>query len=157
FISPVTIQPNDPNLFLNTFSTLNGENVIRSYQCSEGCSPICGPKSSVVFTDKRIIARHQEPDGCGCCSNISHVDTVIFMRDIEVMKETDQSTGTRLAALIMVLTCTWPILLCKVCCGDHPKVLEIKGAFGSEFIKFKREEFKHAADELSSIVLPMKN
>ncbi|UJR17465.1 hypothetical protein I4U23_004360 [Adineta vaga] len=146
-----------PYIQVNTFSTLDNERFIRAYQCNEGCSSCCGPKSTIIFTDKRVIARNQQPSAC-CCGEGPHIDTAIFMRDSELMKESNgQTMNSCLTVTFMILTCTWPLLLCKECCGDRPKSLEVKGAFGFEFLTFKREELKHAADLLSSIVLPMKN
>ncbi|CAF1399643.1 unnamed protein product [Adineta ricciae] len=158
FKSPVTVQPTEPNLPRNTFSILDGEHFIRLYQCNEGCSSCCGPKSNVIFTAKRIIVRHQDPAFCCCCCEGHHIDTAIFMRDIEVMKEsTDTTMNSCMAVMVLILTCTWPLILCKGCCGDYAKIMEVKGAFGSELLKFKQEDFKYAADQLSSIILPMKN
>ncbi|UJR17269.1 hypothetical protein I4U23_004164 [Adineta vaga] len=150
----VTAQPIDMNNFGNTFSTLDTEHFIRMYQCNEGC---CGPKSLVIVNDKRIIVRREEASIC-CCLGGAHIDSAIFMRDIQLLREyRGQSNESCFTTIVIIVTCTWPLLLFSQCCGDQAKMLEIKGGFGSELLKFKAEEMKIAADELSSIILPLKS
>ncbi|CAF1547665.1 unnamed protein product [Adineta ricciae] len=136
----------------HTFSTLSNEKSIQTYQCIEGCG---GPKTFVTINDKRIIVR--QVDASHCCSAGARTDWSVFMRDIELLKvPRHQSTGLCLSSILFILTCK-----CQPCCsefcGDAPKILEISGGFGTESIKFKRDEFEAVVDQLSSIILPLKN
>jgi hypothetical protein len=149
---PVIQQPRYSSID-NTFNVLNGEQVIKMYECQEGCSS-CGPKTTIALTNARLIARRQE---CGCCGcNGAHVDMAIFLRDIELMREARQeSCSSCLVLLISILTCTWPCLLCCTCC-NRGKQLEIKGSFGSEYLLFDTNNFAAAAIEIPAAVLPLK-
>ena len=136
------------------------------YECEEGCSKCCGPKSFIALTSNRVIARHQETNGCCCCCcTPPHVDTAIYLHDIEVVKE---SRSRRVCScwtiFILIITCTWPFALimyllylcCGCCCGDRPKYIAVKGGFGKEILVFKKPEAIQAANEISAMVQPHK-
>ncbi|CAF1033202.1 unnamed protein product [Adineta steineri] len=156
---PVRSEPANTYHFENTFAPLSGERVIKVYECNEGCSSCCGPKTKIALTDRRIIARHQQPGKC--CGEGAHIDTSIFLRDIELIGEAGQGKqDSCLVLLVAILSCTWPCLLCGMCCsccGDRPKVLHVKGGFGGEALTFKNTELKTAANDLSAMILPFKS
>jgi hypothetical protein len=133
------------------------------YECQEGCSRYCGPKTSIALTNTRIISRHQEPNKCCCCCcEAAHLDTTVFLTDIELMREAKQQTATDCGALLVVcLTGTCLCFLCALCCGsccgDRPKPLEVKGGFNSEYFIFKTPDVPSAANEITSLILPFKN
>ena len=66
---------------------MSGENVLKMYECKEGCSACCGPKAFVAITSNRVITRHQGANRCICCCEGPHIDTAIYLRDIEVLTE----------------------------------------------------------------------
>ncbi|CAF0855142.1 unnamed protein product [Adineta steineri] len=153
---PITFAPVNTFHFENTFAPLSGERVIKIYECNEGCSSCCGPKTRIALTDRRIISRHQEPNMC--CAKGAHVDTSIFLRDIELIGEAGrEKQNSCLIILVAILSCTWPCLCCAMCCGDQPKVLHVKGGFGDEGLIFSRTEIITAANDLSAMILPFKN
>ncbi len=156
------IQPVNTYHFENTFAPLSGENIIRMYECQQGCSSYCGPKISTALTDTRIISRYKEPNRCICCIEGAHMDTTVFLTDIELMREAKRQTATGCAALLIsCLTGTCLCFLCAVCCGeccgDRPKPLEVKGGFNSEYFIFKRPDVRSAANEITSLILPHKS
>ncbi|CAF1408676.1 unnamed protein product [Adineta steineri] len=161
---PVRSEPANTYHFENTFAPLGGERVLKIYECNEGCSRCCGPKTRIALTDRRIIARHQQPSICCCCGEGAHIDTSIFLRDIELISEASQRKHSCCSLLIFAcLTCTWPCFLlgiccglCCNCCGDRPKVLEVRGGFGAESLTFKHTDAKAAANDLSAMILPFK-
>ncbi|CAF0855124.1 unnamed protein product [Adineta steineri] len=158
---PVRTEPANTYHFENTFAPLSGEHVMKTYECNEGCSSCCGPKTRIALTDRRLIARHQQPNKCCCCVEGDHFDTSIFLRDIELLGEGGRGKqDSCLALLLACATCTWPCLLCGICCnccGDRPKSLIIRGGFGTEVFVFKNSEVKTAANDLSAMILPFKN
>jgi hypothetical protein len=151
------IQPHNTYQFANTFTMLRGENVIRMYECQQGCSSCCGPKTTIVLTNNRVISRRKQAN-CGCCSEGSHIDKAIFLRDIEVISEAQETTYASCFILFFAcITCTWPLLLCSCsCCGDRPKTLEVKGGFGSELLTFKKSDIRVVANDMSMMILPFK-
>jgi hypothetical protein len=134
------MQPGGTYHFENTFAPLSGENILKMYQCEEGCSRCCGPKAFVALTNTRVIVRHQEPNGCLGCSKGAHIDTAIYLPDIEVVKEAQRRRKNLCVALLTAcITCTLPCFLigllhCGSCCGDLPKCIGVKGGFGSEIL-----------------------
>ncbi len=144
------------------FAPLNGENILNMYECEEGCSRCCGPKSFIALTDNRVISRHQQPNACCGCIKGAHLDKAIFLHDIEVLKEYQGETVGLCGALILsCISCTLPCFLINLCCGarcgDKPKYMSVKGGFGSETLTFKRTDAVGAANEISSLVQPLKN
>jgi len=132
------------------------------YECQTGCSGCCGPKTTIALTDSRVICRHKQPNSCFCCAEGAHIDTAIFLQDIELLRESaDRRVRSCPTILLALLNCTWPCLLCSICCGsccgDHPKTLQAKGGFGAEELIFNKNIFKTAANDISSMILPIKN
>ena len=124
------------------------EEILKLYECQEGCSK-CGPKTTTALTDTRLITRRQE---CSCCGTGAHMDTTIYLADIELMRESrGESCGSILRLVFALVTCTWPCLLCTHCC-NQPKMLEVKGSFGSEMLAFDKKEANVAAIQLSSSI-----
>jgi hypothetical protein len=141
---------------------LRGENILKQYECEEGCSKCCGPKSFIALTDTRVIAREQGPNRCICCCEGAHMDTAIYLRDIEVMKEhANKKVGLCSALLISCLSCTLPCFLMNLCCGarcgDRPKYIGVKGGFGTEVLTFKWPDAIEAANHISAMIQPFKN
>jgi hypothetical protein len=146
----------------NTFAPLSGENILKMYECEEGCSRCCGPKSFIALTDNRVISRQEPLNCCCCCWKSAHVDTAIFLQDIEVIQEYKGETTDLCRALILAcISCTLPCFLfglcCGSCCGDTPKYISVKGGFGAETLTFNATEAVDAANEISAMVQPLKN
>lgn len=155
----VTMQPVNTYHFKNTFGLLNGENIIKIYECREGCSKCCGPKTTIALTTNRIISRTKQSNRCFGCIKGAYVDTTIFLRDIEVISKAKTTWISWLIIFIAIITCTWPFLLLFLrcsCCGDRPKTLAVKGGFGSELLTFKQSDVPSAANDISAMVLPFK-
>ncbi len=157
----VTTQPSDYDDFENTFNVINDEKIHKLYECQEGCSGCCGPKTTIALTNIRLIIRRQQPNGLFGTTEGGHIDTAIFLRDIELMREAKEKMCSSCGTLFLAcITCTWPILLCGLlcglCCGDTPKTLEVKGAFGSEYLTFNTSNMVNAATEISSMIMLLK-
>ncbi len=140
---------------------MSGENILQQYQCEEGCSQCCGPKHFIVLTDTRLIAREQGPNRCICCCQGPHIDTAIYLRDIGVLKESGQKVGLCSALLLSCISCTWPCFLfglfCGSCCGDLPKVISLRGGFGTEMLTFKLPDAIQAVNQVSAMIHPFKS
>jgi hypothetical protein len=90
------------------------------------------------------------------------MDTAIYLRDIEVMKEhANKKVGLCTALLITCLSCTWPCFLmnlfCGARCGDRPKYIGVKGGFSTEVLTFKWPDAIEAANQISAMIQPFKN
>ncbi|CAF1567776.1 unnamed protein product [Adineta ricciae] len=91
----VTIQPTARYHLKNTFDCVDGEEIIRVYECRQGCSGFCGPKTAVRLTKNRLITRDKEAGGCfGCCTKGAHVDTSIYLNDIGMIAEASDTKYT---------------------------------------------------------------
>jgi hypothetical protein len=154
---PVRTQPGNTYQIKNTFDLLTGENIIKTYECQEGCSRCCGPKTTIALTNNRLITRIKKPNSCCGCIKGAHIDTTIFLRDIEVLSEAKHKTcGSYLVLCIACITCTWPFLLCNLCCGDRLTTLQVKGGFGVEKLTFTASEIQNGANDISAMILPFK-
>ncbi|CAF1205028.1 unnamed protein product [Rotaria sp. Silwood1] len=147
-------QPGGLN-FSNTFPPLSNEPIINIYDCQEGCSRCCGPRTTIALTKNRLIMRQTQPS-CGCCTG-AHADTSIFLQDIQVLREAGpKQGGNGLALLIACITCTWPCLLlgtcCVSCCGDRPKILQVALASGNEGLTFNYLQVPAAAIEITQAI-----
>ena len=151
---------------------MTGENVLRLYECEQGCSKCCVPKSNVAITNTRVITRTQGTKGglcpcCCCCCEGPHVDTAIYLRDIEVLTESKPPTmccgnyellyySNKIRSynefVCFIIECN----CCTSCCGDIPKYIAVKGGFGLEHLTFKKPEAIAALNELSAIIQPFK-
>jgi hypothetical protein len=141
---------------------LSGENILQQYECEEGCSKCCGPTFSIALTDTRLIAREQAPNRCICCCPGPHIDTAIYLRDIEVLKESGQKGhGLCLALFISCISgsclCFLLGLCCGSCCGDRTKVVSLRGGFGTEMLTFKLADAIQAVNQVSAMIQPFKN
>ena len=134
----------------------------RTYECEEGCSKCCGPKTFIALTSSRVIIRNQSANCCSCCCNSAHIDTAVYLRDIEVLEEAQAQTTTSCGTIIVaIMTCTWPCLLmamcCGSCCGDQPKYINVRGGFGSVGLIFKIQDALQAVSEITSMIHPLKD
>jgi hypothetical protein len=143
----VTAQPDNNDDFENTFAVLKDETIYETYECQEGLSRCCGLKTTIALTNSRLIIRQQQPDGCFDSTKGAHIDTAIFLSDIELMRENKPET----CGYCMTLP-----FASGECCGDKPKTIEIKGGFGTEYLTFKMSEATNAAAAISSMILPFK-
>ncbi|CAF1310981.1 unnamed protein product [Adineta ricciae] len=156
----VTIQPTARYHLKNTFDCVDGEEIIRVYECRQGCSGFCGPKTAVTLTKNRLITRDKEAGGC--CTKGAHVDTSIYLNDIGMIAEASDTKYTfGCAAFLAIITCMWPFLLLgyllRTCCCCRSKLLEVSGAFGSKILTFKNKlDLKDAAMNISKAMMPYK-
>ncbi|CAF3465076.1 unnamed protein product [Rotaria socialis] len=154
---PNVVQPSGQH-FANTFSVVPSEDVLKYYECREGCSNCCGPQTTVALTNQRLVIRSEQSTGC-CCK--THADSAIFLEDIQIMREAANTTSCRcLPLLIACLTCTWPLFLCQLCCasccGDRPKILQFAVGGGNENVTFKIQDAPMAAIDISQAILAAK-
>ncbi|CAF4511652.1 unnamed protein product [Rotaria socialis] len=156
-MAPNVAQPSGQH-FANTFSVVPSENVLKYYECKQGCSDCCGPRTTIALTNQRLVIRSEQ--STGCCSK-THADSAIFLEDIQIMREA-ANTGScsYLALLIACVTCTWPLFLCGLCCGscggDQPKTLQFAVGGGNENVTFKIQDAPMAAIDISQAILAAK-
>ncbi|CAF1339614.1 unnamed protein product [Rotaria sp. Silwood1] len=111
-----------------------------------GCSG-CGLRTTVILTDSRLIVREKDTNCCGC-GGVT-IDTTAFLQDIDMLSTSKQSVS--IAKIIAgILTGKILCLLCDICCG--PKMLGIRGAFGSHAIAFESDEIAEAAAHITSAI-----
>jgi hypothetical protein len=97
---PVSTQSGATYHFENTFVPLNGENILKLYDCQEGCSRCCEPKSFIALTDTRLIACKQGP----------HIDTAIYLRDIEDLKKSGKKRQE--LCIVLLISCITDTCIC---------------------------------------------
>ncbi len=154
-----TVQPSDNYQFKNSFGPVNSENIIKIYECREGCSECCGPKTTIALTSNRLMSRKRQYKYCFGCIKGPHIDKTIFLRDIQGITK----TRLKISWLTIFITCiigAWPFLLLYLCfypcCCNRLERLIIKGGFGSEILTFKKSEVSSAAIDISTMILPFK-
>ncbi|CAF3363739.1 unnamed protein product [Rotaria socialis] len=156
-MAPNVAQPSGEH-FANTFSVVPSEDVLKYYECKQGCSDCCGPRTTIALTNQRLVIRSEQSTGC-CCK--THADSAIFLEDIQIMREAANATSGRcLPLLVACLTCTWPLFLCQLCCasccGDRPKILQFAVGGGNENVTFKIQDARMAAIDISQAILAAK-
>jgi hypothetical protein len=142
---PVHQQPNIN--FHNSFGLTNDEQYLKLYECQEGCSS-CGPKTSTMLTNHRLITRFEQK--VGCCSK-THIDTSLFLSDIELMRE----GGTSLGCIGSCLACIRMVMSCQCCC-ERPKPLTFGLGNSVEILNFNKNDALGAATEITTAVVAAK-
>jgi hypothetical protein len=90
-----------------------------------------------VLTDIHILIHYQE---YLCCSEPSHTDAVISLRDISQICESHGEQPTFIFLLRLTFICTWPCYVTRRIFCLKPKYLEIFGLFGSELVRLRKED-----------------
>jgi hypothetical protein len=135
------------------FTLPNNENIVKTYECEKGPS-CCGEKIITALTNNRALVRHQYAN---CCCKPTNVDTAIFLRDVEVVKD---SQPPRPPGLIICLPIHLLCILLQGCCGaccDRPRSINVRGGFGTETLTFKNSEVADAANDISSLIQSLKD
>ncbi|CAF4100465.1 unnamed protein product, partial [Rotaria sp. Silwood2] len=140
-----TVQPSTIAI-KNIFNVSGNERTFRVYEHRGGCSG-CGLRTTVALTDSRLIVREKDK-GCCCCGGLT-VDTTAFLQDIDLLQTRRRPLSIG-HIINSVITCTIPCLLCDYFCG--PKLVEIRGAFGSHVIAFRTDEVAAAAVQITSSI-----
>lgn len=126
------------------------------YEGREGCSDCIGEKSTVAFTNTRIISRVQQP--CPlfcCCAQGSYDDKTILFKNISVLQKKRRARCAFCVQLLYsCLTCQCLCFLCGVCCCNKLRSLEVKGEFGSEELIFHKKEYLEATNNILTKIMP---
>ncbi|CAF2042504.1 unnamed protein product [Rotaria magnacalcarata] len=97
---------------------LNSETFLKQYRCHEG-QGICGRKTTITLTNARLITRRREPGKC-CCKG-PHVDTAIFLRNIELLRITAMAISSKSCCgdpWGCCQSCLCGLCCCDKCCGQ---------------------------------------
>ncbi|CAF1437168.1 unnamed protein product, partial [Didymodactylos carnosus] len=119
-----------PKYLESMFSTIPNEDVFRVYRKRHGCCGMGGTDTTTV-TNARLLKRFEE---WRCCGRGTSEDTMIFLKDIQLLSQVNPRRRCNLSSwLLACFTCTWPCYLCCVmCCRRRTRVIEVRGAFGTE-------------------------
>jgi hypothetical protein len=139
----------------NTFNLLASEKVYREWEYSDSTC-CCADSYYTVLTDIRLLTRYQEYVCCANCSEPSHTDSAIYLRDIAEMRECRSEQPTFFFLLWMTLICAWPCYVIRRICCPKPKCLEVLGTFGSEIVRMKKEDMAVAQIDISTAAINSK-
>ncbi|CAF1066238.1 unnamed protein product [Rotaria sordida] len=158
-IAPARVQTQQPQSYFrpinNSFNLLPSEKVYREWEYRDnlGC---CNNAYYTALTDIRLLTRYEEHMCCANCSEPSHTDSAIFLRDIDQMRESRGEQPTFFFLLWITLICAWPCYVVRRIFCPKPKCLEIFGSFGSEMVRIKREDMPVAQVDISTAVINSK-
>lgn len=140
---------------MNSFNLLPSEKVYREWDYRDN-SCCCDESYHTTLTDIRLLTRYEEYVCCECCSEPSHTDSAIFLRDIDQMRECRGEQPTFLCLFLIIISCTWPCYLIRRIFCPKSKALEIFGSFGSELLRVRREEMPVAQVDISTAIINSK-
>jgi hypothetical protein len=129
--TPITKQPTNYEIY-NTFGVMGNEIIVHEWTFEEKkCG--CTTNSYNTFTDARLVIRTETTN---CCHQQNHNDVSIFLRDIAELR---QSTKFR-------DNCSF----CKCCirCCRSPKIIEIRGTFGSKILYIPNDDMDRLQIEI---------
>jgi len=121
--APVTKQPNNYEIY-NTFSIMGNEKILHESIFKENTCG-CGANYHTTLTDARLIIR-TEPKNC--CNRRNYSDVSIFLRDIAEIRQTTEIRDD----------CEF--CACCVRCCHSPKIIEIRGTFGSKILHIPKDD-----------------
>ena len=139
----------------NSFNLLASEKVYREWEYSDNVC-CCDNRYSTVLTDIRLLTRYEEHVCCATCSEPSHTDSAISLSDITQIRECRGEQPTFFFLLWMTLTCAWPCYVLRRIFCPKPKCLEVFGAFGSEIVRFRKEDMTMAQVDLPTSIINSK-
>lgn len=139
----------------NSFNLLPSEKVYREWDYHDSLC-FCNNAYFTTLTDIRLLTRYQEYVCCASCSEPSHTDSAIFLRDIDQMRECRGEQPTFFFLLWITLICAWPCYVVRRIFCPRPKCLEAFGSFGSEIIRIKKEDMPVAQVDISTAVINSK-
>ncbi|CAF1229766.1 unnamed protein product, partial [Didymodactylos carnosus] len=93
-MEPITTQPIPPE---NIFHYLPGEQPVRPYEVKVGglCGCCCQDTVTVTLTNMRLLKRYAVYKccgGCKCCGQAARLDTMIFLKDIDYIRQYNPET-----------------------------------------------------------------
>lgn len=135
----VTNQPREDDIH-NSFSLMGNERFLRLWIYKED-SCDCTGSYYVTLTDTRLLLRAEDTNCCRCGSEPEHVDSSIFLRDIAEMRESRKGHDF----------CSRYCGCCRCCCGV-PKMMELKGSFGTEILHVAKEDMLTAQMEIPAAI-----
>lgn len=125
----------------NSFGLMGNENLLRTWEFKEGrCS--CSGSYYTALTDTRLLLRSEDTTCCACCSEVTHTDASIFLRDIAQMRESRESEDC----------CTRTCPRCCTCCCTVSKFMEVRGTFGSEILHISKEDMSRVQVEIPAAI-----
>ncbi|CAF0897952.1 unnamed protein product [Rotaria sp. Silwood1] len=158
-IAPARVQTQQPQAYFrpinNSFNLLPSEKVYREWEYHDNLC-CCNNAYYTALTDIRLLTRYEENICSENCSEPSHTDSAIFLRDIDQMRECRGEQPTFFFLLWITLICAWPCYVIRRVFCPKPKSLEIFGSFGSEIVRVKREDMPVAQVDLSTAVINSK-
>ncbi|CAF3046073.1 unnamed protein product [Rotaria sp. Silwood2] len=157
--SPARIQTQQPQAYFrpinNSFNLLPSEKVYREWDYHDNMC-CCNNANYTALTDIRLLTRYEENICSENCSEPSHTDSAIFLRDIDQMRECRGEQPSFFFLLWITLVCAWPCYVIRRVFCPKPKCLEIFGSFGSEMVRIKREDMPVAQVDISTAVINSK-
>jgi hypothetical protein len=158
-IAPTRVQTQQPQPHFrpinNSFSLLPSEKVYREWDYQDNLC-CCNDSYYTALTDIRLLTRYQEYVCCANCSEPSHTDSAIFLRDIDQMRECRGEQPTFFFLLWITLICAWPCYVIRRIFCPKPKCLEVFGSFGSEIVRMNKEDMSVAQVDISTAVINSK-
>ncbi|CAF1055422.1 unnamed protein product [Adineta steineri] len=139
----------------NSFALLPSEKVYREWEYKDNLC-CCNNGYYTVLTDIRLLTRYQEYMCCGGCSDPAHTDSAIFLHNIDQMRECRGEQPTFFFLLWMTLICAWPCYVVRRIFCPKPKCLEVFGSFGSEMIRFDKDDMPIAQVDISTAIINTK-
>jgi hypothetical protein len=127
----ITKQPQNDEIH-NGFGIMGNEILLKQWKFEEttlGCSTIY----HMILTDTRLLIRKETT---GCCDS-DHTDFSVFLRDIAEIRES--SEGYNCCPF-----CT--------CCCRAPKVMKIRGAFGSHTLHIPKAHMASLQIEIPAAI-----
>jgi hypothetical protein len=125
--SPVTNQPH-PDGFNNHFSLMGNEIFLQEWTFKEGCGG-CSAIYHTILTDTRLLIRSETKS---CCAP-DYNDVSMFLRDIAEMRVTTENHDC----------CSKLCAKCCACCCHGPKLIELKGVFGSQVLHIPKADMEN--------------
>ncbi|CAF3975304.1 unnamed protein product [Adineta steineri] len=159
-VAPTRVQTQQPQqAYLrpinNSFALLPSEKVYREWEYKDNLC-CCNNGYYTVLTDIRLLTRYQEYMCCGGCSDPAHTDSAIFLHNIDQMRECRGEQPTFFFLLWMTLICAWPCYVVRRIFCPKPKCLEVFGSFGSEMIRFDKDDMPIAQVDISTAIINTK-
>jgi hypothetical protein len=125
--APITTQPQIYAID-NGFSLMGNEVIEHQWEYKEGTC-CCIAIYHTILTDARLLIRTTAK---GCCDQ-EHTDVSVFLRDISEMRITTENRDC----------CSVSCGRCCARCCHTPKIIEIRGVFGSQILHIPKADMEN--------------
>ena len=113
----------------SNFRLFPEENVLFQSKLETGCCKL-GDTYYTTVTNTRFVSRKEEFVCCNCWGERPYSDQCIYLHDIAELREEKQTCGSSKSLWKL---CCGPCL-CLCCCCIGPKLLQLRGSFGTQLI-----------------------